>query len=163
MQRRILRAAVTHRHVHAGVLLQIDHLGAGLQAHQIVRVRLVETSQARHQPQRRERVRDRDAQRPGAGLRPQALERGGDVQQRAVHPGKQRFAFRRQPHAARHPLEQRKPQLLFQRFDLVRIAVSVTVSSAAASLKLRRRAADSKVRNALTGSMANMAKPLEMS
>ncbi len=107
-------------------------------------------------------MRDRDAQRSGAGLRPQALERGGNVQQRAVHPGKQRFAFRRQPHAARHPLEQRKPQLLFQRFDLVRNRRRRHRQLGRRQLEAAQASGRFKVRNALTGSVANMAKPLEM-
>ncbi|MOA05589.1 hypothetical protein D3C78_1251920 [compost metagenome] len=62
IQLRVVCTAVTNSDVHAGVLLQINHLTAGLQAYQVVRISLIKAPQARDQPQCSERMGDGNTQ-----------------------------------------------------------------------------------------------------
>ena len=141
-QRRI--AAVADGHVHAGVLQQIHGPRAGVQPQLVLRVRLMEAPQSRHQPQRGEEcvVETVSAPVSGAGRSASSV---CAIQQRpcAEQAGAPRSGARR---AA--PLEQRDAHAV--RAAWCDTAVGVTASSATASLKLHSRAADSKVRSAVT-------------
>ncbi|MNL19764.1 hypothetical protein D3C87_1409810 [compost metagenome] len=120
MQGRIPLAAVAHRHVHAGVLQQVDRVRAGLQVQLILRIGLVKAPKARHQPQRRKGMRGGQGQRARCGFGTQGIQRLGNLQQGAMHAGEQARAAVGQAHASRHAVKQRHAHLAFQQFDLVR-------------------------------------------